>query len=584
MLIENIKSPSDIKALSLENLPILADEARKVLIDRLSVRGGHVGPNLGIVEATVALHRVFDCPTDKFIFDVSHQCYCHKMLTGRIDAYLYPEHYAEVTGFTNPEESPYDNFVVGHTSTSVSLALGMAKGRDVCGGTENVVAIIGDGSLSGGEAMEGLSNAGEYDGNLIIVVNDNQMSIAENHGGIYKNLQLLRDTNGTAELNWFKAQGLDYIYVAEGNNVLALTEAFQKVKGTKKPVVVHINTLKGKGLPFAEQHKEAWHYGQPFNIADGSPKYKGSGKESWNDINGEYLMAKAAQKPELVVLAAGTPGSLGMTPERRTKLGRQYVDTGIAEEHTVALASGIAARGGSPVFGTFSTFFQRVYDQMSQDVCVNHSPATFIVMGPSVYCMNDVTHICIFDIPLLSNIPGLVYLAPTCKEEYLAMFDWAVEQRQHSVAIRVPGTRVLYRPDATFPTDYGTLNISEVAHRGSKVALIGVGNFFDRAQQVAALLKAEGIDATVINPRYLTGLDTALLDSLKADHQIVVTLEDGSIDGGFGEKIARYYGDSDMKVLVRGIKKDLYDNYVAEELITANRLQPEQIVADVLNH
>lgn len=580
MYIEKIQSPADVKALSMTEANTLADEVRKVLIEKLSNRGGHVGPNLGFVEATIALHRVFNTPLDRFVFDVSHQSYCHKMLTGRVAAFLDPKHYNDVTGYSNHEESPYDNFNIGHTSTSISLALGLCKGRDVCGGNENVVAVIGDGSLSGGEAMEGLSCAGEYEGNFIIVVNDNQMSIAENHGGIYKNLQLLRETNGEADLNWFRAMGLDYMYVAEGNNIEALCDAFEKVKDSKKPVVVHINTLKGKGLSYAEANKEKWHYGGPFNIEDGSPKYI-SKNESWESVNADFLLKKAKEMPELVVLAAGTPGALGMNAENRKALGKQYVDNGIAEEHTVAMASGIAHRGGSPVWGTYATFFQRTYDQLAQDVSVNKSPATFIVMWASMYGMNDVTHLCIYDIPLISNIPGIVYLAPTCIEEYLAMWTWAIEQRQYPVAIRVPGMVVTHR-SCEYDTDYSTLNKFRIEKRGSKVAVIGVGNFYHRAEAVAELLAEKGIEATLINPRYLTGIDAEALEALKVDHKLVITLEDGIIDGGYGEKIARFYADSDMRVLVRGLKKDFYDRFNAEELATENRLQPEQIAEDVI--
>ncbi len=582
MYIEKIQSPADVKALSLDQLNILADEARKVLIEKLSVRGGHVGPNLGFVEPTIALHRVFNSPTDRFVFDVSHQSYCHKMLTGRVQAFLSPEHYNDVTGYSNHEESPYDNFNIGHTSTSISLALGLAKGRDVCGGKENVIAIIGDGSLSGGEALEGLSNAGEYEGNFIIIVNDNQMSISENHGGIYKNLQLLRDTEGKAELNWFRAQGLDYMYVKEGNNIDALSQAFEKVKDSTRPIVVHINTLKGKGLPYAEKDKEAWHYGGPFLIEDGSPRYP-SDAESYNNLTGEYLLKKAKENPELVVLAAGTCSAMGLTPDRRAQLGAQYVDTGIAEEHTVALASGIATRGGSPVWGTYGTFFQRTYDQLSQDLCVNKSPATFLTFWCSMYGMNDVTHLCLFDIPLISNIPNMVYLAPTCYEEYIKMLDWAVAQRVHPVAIRVPGMVVEHRKDVTFDADYSQLNKFHVEQKGSEVAIIAVGNFYSRGVKVADLLKEKGINATLINPRYLTGVDEEVLDKLKTNHSLVVTLEDGIIDGGYGEKIARYYSDSDMKVLVRGLKKSFYDRYDPEELASENRLQVEQIVEDIIS-
>lgn len=581
MYIEKIKSPADIKSLGIEELNILADEIRNALIEKLSNNGGHIGPNLGFIEPTIALHKVFNTPKDRFVFDVSHQSYCHKILTGRAEAFINPAHYTDVSGYSNPKESEHDNFIIGHTSTSISLAMGLCKGRDVCKGSENIVAIIGDGSLSGGEAMEGLSCAGEYQGNLIIIVNDNQMSIAENHGGLYTNLQLLRDTDGTAELNWFRSFGLDYLYVKNGNNIAELIAAFEKVKDTNKPIVVHINTLKGKGLSFAETNKEQWHYGGAFNIEDGSSKSTSKGGESWEKITANFLLEKAKNMPELVVLAAGTPGAIGMNPKNRQALGNQYVDNGIAEEHTVAMASGIAYRGGSPVFGTYATFFQRTYDQLSQDVSINQSPATFIVVGASMFCMNDITHLCIFDIPLISNIPGIIYLAPTCVEEYLAMLNWAIEQRQYPVAIRMPFMSVTHR-SCNFDTDYSIINKNRVENKGTQVAIIGVGNFFQRATEVSTLLAKHGINATLINPRYLTGLDTELLDALKNNHQIVLSLEDGIIDGGYGEKITRFYANSPMKVLVRGLKKDFYDRYNAEELATANRLQPSQMVEDVL--
>lgn len=580
MYIEKIKSPSDIKKLNMSELNILAEEIRHTLIQKLSNNGGHVGPNLGFVETTIAMHRVFSTPKDKFVFDISHQSYTHKILTGRAEAFLYPEHYNDVTGYSNHEESEHDNFNIGHTSTSISLALGLCKGRDVCKGKENVVAVIGDGSLSGGEALEGLNCAGEYKGNYIIIVNDNQMSIAENHGGIYKNLKLLRETNGKAELNWFRSMGLDYMYVAEGNNIESLEAALSKVKDIDHPIIVHINTIKGKGLKYAETDKETWHWNNPFNIEDGSPKHPFNG-ETWAAINSNFLVKKAKEMPEMVVLAAGTPDGLGLNKEKREMLGNQYVDNGIAEEHTVAMASGIARRGGSAVWGTYASFFQRTYDQLSQDVSINNSPVTLIVVGASMYGMNDVTHLCFFDIPLISNIPNIVYLAPTCVEEYLAVLNWSIEQKQYPVAIRVPGMKVIHR-SAKFATDYSDINKFRLEKQGKKIALIGVGNFYERAEKVAELLATKGIEATLINPLYLTGIDTEMLESLKKDHTVVVTLEDGILDGGFGEKIARFYSDSSMKVLVRGLKKEFYDRYNAQELATANRLQPEQIVEDAM--
>ena len=541
MYIENINSPADVKTLNIMQLNVLAEEMRHALLTRASRHGGHFGPNFGMVEAIIAMHYVFDSPKDKIVFDVSHQCYPHKMLTGRKDAYLYEEHYDDVSGYTNPDESEHDFFTVGHTSTSISLACGLAKARDLNGEDGNVIAVIGDGSLSGGEALEGLDFASELNSNMIIVANDNDMSIAENHGGLYGNLKLLRETNGQAECNLFKAMNLDYIYVDKGNDIASLIEAFEKVKDTKKAVVVHINTLKGKGYAPAEQNKEEWHWHMPFDIATGESLFK-DGEPDFADASLEYLLKKMDEDKSVVAITAGTPTVMGFTADMRAKAGKQFVDVGIAEETAVALASGIAANGGKPVFGVYSSFIQRTYDQITQDVCINGNAVTFAVFAGSVYGMNDVTHLCFFDIPLISNIPNMVYLAPTCKEEYLAMLEWSIRQNEYPVAIRVPATDVITCGEPV-ETDYSVLNRYKVTHRGSKVAILALGSFYGLGQSVASLLKEKAnIDATLINPRYITGVDNELMDELKADHELVITLEDGVLDGGFGEKIARYYG------------------------------------------
>ena len=582
MYIEKINGPEDVKKLTVDEMTVMAGEMREALLKRASIHGGHFGPNFGMVEATIALHYVFESPKDKIVYDVSHQTYPHKMLTGRKKAYLYEEHYDDVSGYSNPNESVHDHFTVGHTSTSVSLACGLAKARDLKGEEGNVIAVIGDGSLSGGEALEGLDYAVELDGNLIIIVNDNDMSIAENHGGLYGNLKLLRETNGQAECNLFKAMGLDYIYVDHGNDVGELIEAFQSVKDSKKPVVVHINTLKGKGYAPAEQNKEVWHYNGPFHIETGEPLYEMT-EEDYSDISLNYLLDKMKKDPAVVAITSGTPTVMGFTEDKRKEAGKQFVDVGIAEEHAVALASGIAANGGKPVYGVYSTFIQRSYDQLSQDLCINNNPAVLLVFWGTLSGMNDVTHLCFFDIPLISNIPNMVYLAPTCKEEYLAMLEWSICQNEHPVAIRVPATDVISCGEPV-ESDYSNLNRYKVAHRGSKVAILALGSFFGLGQSVLSLLKDKAnIDATLINPRYITGVDSELMDELKADHELVITLEDGVLDGGFGEKIARYYGATDMKVLNYGAKKEFVDRYDIQELLRANHLTDEQIVEDILS-
>lgn len=580
MYIENINSPADVKKLNIMQLNVLAEEMRHALLTRASRHGGHFGPNFGMVEAIIAMHYVFDSPKDKIVFDVSHQCYPHKMLTGRKDAYLYEEHYDDVSGYTNPDESEHDFFTVGHTSTSISLACGLAKARDLNGEDGNVIAVIGDGSLSGGEALEGLDFASELNGNMIIVANDNDMSIAENHGGLYANLKLLRETNGQAECNLFKAMNLDYIYVDKGNDIASLIEAFEKVKDTKKAVVVHINTLKGKGYAPAEQNKEEWHWHMPFDIATGESLFKG-GEPDFSDASLEYLLKKMDEDKSVVAITAGTPTVMGFTADMRAKAGKQFVDVGIAEETAVALASGIAANGGKPVFGVYSSFIQRAYDQITQDVCINGNAVTFTVFAGSVYGMNDVTHLGLQDIPMLNSIPGLVYLAPVTKEDYIAMLDWSLTQNAYPVAIKIPGGSMI-STGVPVTKDFSKLDTYEITKKGSRVAILGLGTFYENAVKAADILKSShGIDATVINPYYISDIDADTLNELKKDHAVVATLEDGYLEGGFGAKIAAFYGSSDMKVLNFGIKKEFIDRYDVSEVLKDNHLTPEQIAEDI---
>lgn len=583
MYLEKINSPEDVKKLSVNEMKDLSSEIRQVLLKKLSEHGGHIGPNLGIVELTVALHHVFNSPKDKIVYDVSHQSYIHKMLTGRKDAFINSEKYDEVSGYSNPEESAHDFFNIGHTSTSISLACGLAKGRDLKDEKDNVIAIIGDGSLSGGEAYEGLNNAAEEGSNMIIIVNDNDMSIAENHGGLYKNLKELRDTDGQSQCNFFKSMGLDYYYVKDGHDLDQLIEVFNKVKDTDHPVVVHIHTIKGKGLAFAEKNKEQWHWGMPFVLETGESKFSSGDKEDYGNLTANYLLNAMKEDPTVVAITSGTPFVLGFGLERRMEAGKQFVDVGIAEEHAVALASGIAANGGKPVYGVYSTFLQRTYDQLSQDLCINNNPAVILVNAASVYGMNDVTHLGLYDIGMMSNIPNMVYLAPTCKEEYFSMLEWGMNQKDHPVAIRVPAMGVI-ASGVEDTTDYSKLNKYEVTKAGKDVAVIALGDFYQLGQSVVTKLSNENnIEATLINPKYITGIDEELLESLKKEHKLVITLEDGILDGGFGEKIARYYGPSDMKVINYGIKKEMLDRYVPKELMKKNRLTDVQMVEDILS-
>ena len=580
MLIETVNAPEDLRKMSREQLVELAGEIREGLMNRLSKKGGHFGPNFGFVEATIALHYVFHSPVDKIVFDVSHQSYVHKMLTGRRQAYFEDDHFGDISGYTNPAESEHDFFNVGHTSTSVSLACGLAKGRDLKGDHENIIAVIGDGSLSGGEALEGLDFASELASNLIIVVNDNDMSIAENHGGLYKNLKELRDSDGSSPCNLFRAMGLDYLYVSEGNNIDALIEAFEKVRDIDHPIVVHVNTDKGKGYKPAEMDKENWHWCMPFDVNTGKSNFVMEG-EDYSSLTCEYLLGKMKADRRVTAVVAAVPVCIGFTEDKRKEAGSQFVDVGIAEEHAVAMVSGIARNGGKPVLATHSSFFQRTYDQISQDLCVNNNPATLLVNTASVYGMNDVTHLGIYDIPMMSNIPNLVYLAPTSCEEYFAMLDWSIEQNDHPVAIRVPCNGVIHTTD-NVAKDYSQLNRYRVTRKGSGVAVIALGDFYQIGEETADLIgKDTGTESTLINPRYITGLDEKLLEALKEDHTQIVTLEDGSIDGGFGEKIARFYGPSEMKVYNYGIKKEFLDRYNVEDVLRDNRIVPELILEDL---
>ena len=582
MVLDKINTPEDLRGLSAEEMNLLSAEIRDLILKKVNTTGGHLGPNLGMVEATIALHRVFNSPVDKFVFDVSHQCYPHKILTGRKEGFTNPAKYHTYTGYTAPEESAHDLFKVGHTSTSVSLACGLAKARDLIGGKENVVAIIGDGSLTGGEALEGLNNAAVLGSNIIIVVNDNDMSIAENHGGLYSNLKLLRDTKGQAENNFFKTLGFDYYYIDNGHDFNELISVFDRVKDADHPVLVHMHTIKGKGLHEAEVDKEHYHWIVPGELDKKPVAENAIRKESYESITADYILDRASKDSSIIAISPATPGVSGFTPEFRKKLGKNYVDVGIAEEHAVAFASGLAKGGAKPMLAVMSSFIQRTYDQLSQDLALNNTPATLLIFWGGITGM-DATHLSKYDIPLICNIPNIVYLAPVNKEEYISMMDWANSQSEHSVVIRVPFTQVISTGEKD-TTDYSKINKYQVVESGSEVAILGLGNFFHLGVKVKDALKVNlGISATLINPHFISGVDEELMESLKANHKLVITLEDGALEGGFGEKIASYFGNSDMKVLNFGARKEFTDRVPLEELYQRYHLTPELIIDDIKN-
>lgn len=575
-ILDKINSPQDVKELSLDEMEALASEIRNGILTRVNTIGGHLGPDLGIVEATIALHKVFNSPVDKFVFDVSHQCYPHKMLTGRKDGFANPLN-TDISGYFNPNESEHDTFIIGHTSTSVSLATGVAKARDLKGENYNVIALIGDGSLSGGEAFEGLNNASVLGSNIIIIVNDNEMSIAENQGGLYENLALLRETNGKAELNYFKTFGFDYYYVENGNDIGDLIEVFESVKDTNKPTVVHIHTLKGKGYKPAEENKEWGHWTLPHFMDEKSET--AAPVESYASITTDFILEKQKKDNTVITISPATPGATGFGQDFRDALGKNYTDVGIAEEHAVAYSSALAKNGAKPVLSILSSFIQRTYDQLSQDLALNNSPATILVNWGAISEM-DATHLGSFDIPLISNIPNIVYLAPTCKEEYLKMLDYALEQTEHPVVIRVPFGAVVSSGKVD-ETDYSLLNKFDVVEEGSDIAIIGLGNFYHLGKKVKEQLKSQNINATLINPKFITGVDENVLNKLKGNHKLVITLEDGCVDGGFGEKISRFYGNSDVKVLNFGGKKEFTDRVPLNVLYKRYHLTPELIIDDI---
>lgn len=578
-VLDKINTPQDVKKLTLEEMNTLAGEIREGILTRVNAIGGHLGPDLGIVETTIAMHYVFNSPVDKFVFDVSHQVYPHKMLTGRKEGFTHPLEHSEISGYFNPEESEHDPFIIGHTSTSISLATGLAKARDLKGEKYNIIALIGDGSLSGGEAFEGFNNASVLDSNFIAIINDNEMSIAETQGGLYKNLAELRNTKGQAENNFFKIFGFEYYYVEEGNDIKAMIDILQKVKDTQKPTVIHIHTLKGKGYEPAVEDKEAYHWQLPgfMNKNENSAPI-----ETYDTITTDYILKKHEKDNTVIAISPSTPGAYGFTKDFRNKLDKNYTDVGIAEEHAVAYASGLAKNGAKPILAVLSSFIQRTYDQLSQDLALNNSPATILVCWGAISGA-DATHLGIFDIPMISNIPNIVYLAPTCKEEYLKMLDWSVEQTQYPVAIRVPYGNVI-STGIEDTTDYSILNKFKVEEQGEKIALIGLGNFLQLAKEVKQELKKQlNINVTVINPRFITGLDNELLENLKQNHSLVITLEDGVINGGFGEKISRYYGSSNMKVLNYGAEKEFTDRIPIDKLYEKYHLTKELIVNDIKN-
>lgn len=628
-ILSSIHTPADVHALSAQQLRALCLEIRATLLDYGKQHGGHIGSNLGVVELTVALHRVFDSPRDRFIFDVSHQSYVHKMLTGRAEAYLDQSRFDEVTGFTNPLESEHDSFVLGHTGTSISLACGLAKTRDMQRGAAgestigNVIAIIGDGSLSSAIAFEGLNNAAEQGGNLIIIVNDNEMSIAEDFGGMYGQLAKLRTSNGMAELNLFKAFGLDYRYVEQGNDVDALVEVLNEVKDIDHPIVVHIHTTKGLGF---NDETEADNGSDGCNQTNPQPHAGQCEANHWQDPEaslgkpldarkyyGEMAMASLERRfdnePGLVVISPATPGSNGITRDFRERAGAHYVDTGITEEHAAAFAAGIARAGGRPVLATSATFFQRTFDQLQQELALNHVPATLLIFGAGISGADN-THSGTFDMTMFANVPDVTCLAPASGEQMLDMLAWATGPSEHGVvAIRMPGEQILaleraadmaFDPLQRAEEHDPAVNIAgacpfvryQIVQPGRDVAILGLGNTMPLAAEITSALAENdeehaAITATLVDALQYSTMDAELLAMLADGHRLVVTLEDGQLEGGWGEKVTAFYANSSntkashVRVLNFGAAKEFTDRVPLGELNERYGLTSETIVSRI---
>ena len=570
-LLNKIAGPKDVKKLSIPEMEKLAQEIRTLIVEKDAAEGGHLGPDLGIVEATIAYHYVFDAPKDKLVWDISHQTYPHKMLTGRAKAWLDPDHYEDVTPYSNPDESPYDYYAVGHTSTSVALATGMAKARDLMGQRENIMALIGDGSLTGGLAFEGLNNAAIEPHNLVVVVNDNQWSIDKNVGGVVTSLKKLRDSNGQTAENPFKAMGFDYRYVADGNDLSAMIDAFKAVKDVDHPILLHINTLKGKGYEPAVKDEEAHHWVSPFNLEDDQPLAAENQKPTSKSVALDVIKEQIDAGQNIMAINAAIPGVFNLD-NFKNEYPANYTDVGIAEQESVAFATGFAKEGGIPVLMENSTFLQRAFDQLSHDTAANDLPVVMLVAGGTISSQSK-THLGIFDQVMISNLPNWIYLAPTTLAEEKAMLEWAIKQKKHPVAIKVPGD-VPETDHQTVITDYSTINYQ--VKPGKEVAVIGLGAFYQLGEKVANKL-----GATLVNPLSANILDEKALDQLAANYKVIVTLEDNILDGGFGQKVASYLGNKDVKVLNYGQNRVYTDQTPVAEIYQQNHLTLEQIVADV---
>lgn len=570
-ILKNINSYEDFKRLDISKLPFLCKEINKVIINKCSETGGHLASNLGVNELIVALDYVFNLNEDKLIFDVSHQTYTHKIITGRKEKFLDTKTYGNSASFSNYKESKYDLFTLGHTSSSISLGYGMAKARDLKKEKYNIISLIGDGSLSGGEAFEGLNNASTLKSNFIIVINDNDMSIADDVGYLYKNLYDLKLNKGESKHNIFKDFGYEYKYIEEGNDVLKLVEEFNKIKDINKPIVVHVHTLKGNGYNYAIENKEQWHYRAPFNIIDG--KLKKEMGNTYEIINHNYFSNLLDKRKDVILVTAGTPKNFGFSKNDRDKYKDNFVDVGIAEQSAISLSLGISKNGIKPIVNISSNFLQRGFDQIAHEISLNSPDITFLV-GYGGYQKASCTHQNVLDILMISNIPNINYYAPCYKEEYLYLLDYSLKNGGTNF-IRIPNGLALSKN-----IKINDVNKYDYLINEDSVALIGIGKTKEKAFILHDLLKEKNINSSVINVLNISNVDIDFINNLTKKHQLIFVIEDGMKEGGFGEKLISFA--KNITVFNYGLNKKYYDFVDENDAYKDSGMDNESILNDIL--
>ena len=594
MLLENITGAEDVRKLSLKEQKILAKEVRRFIIEKMSDNGGHLASNLGVVELTIALFHALNLLKDKIVWDVGHQCYTHKILSGRRDDFALLRKFKGISGFPKREESPYDCFNTGHSSTSISAALGIAEGRDLLGEDYTVLAVIGDGALTGGMAYEALNNASKMKKNFIIILNDNEMSIAKNVGGMSTYLNGIRSHKGYTRFKenlasslgkiplvgnrlverlkntknsikqllvpgmLFENMGLTYLGPVDGHNLHALEQVIHEAKRIDHAVLVHVLTKKGKGYAPAEQNPSVFHGVGPFDIATGKSK-KESTEKSYTDIFAESLIKEGKEDSRIVAITAAMPDGTGLTKFEKA-FPKRFFDVGIAEAHAVTSAAGLASAGLKPVFAVYSSFLQRAYDQIVHDVCLQKLPVVFAIDRAGLVGADGETHQGIFDISYLRSIPNMTVMAPKNAKELTAMLHFAL-QFQGPIAIRYPrGTAYQGFSEKQEPIEYGKAEIL-IEKQTGKIALLALGSMVSTGEHIVEKMAKKGVNLSLVNARFAKPIDTEMLDKLsEKGYRKILTLEEGVCSGGFGEAVLSYMETHHKEVFVENIT--LPDAYV----------------------